>query len=119
MDAFDPAMPGFDKLRYNVVGITSQADVSCSIEVLSNEGDDSARTATLDWILTLEHKDGNAGSTRRQKRVTCRFKKTGKKWRIVSFDPWTCSSRRRSRTLTVFALPVPRRRPRLSVRSLA
>lgn len=87
LDAFDPSMPGFDKLRYNVVGITSQADVSCSIEVLSNEGDDSARTATLDWILTLEHKDGNAGSTRRQKRVTCRFKKTGKKWRIVSFDP--------------------------------
>jgi hypothetical protein len=87
LDAFDPAMPGFDQLRYNVVGLTSQADVSCNIEVLSNEGDDAARSLTLDWILTIEKKDNSPGSTQRQKSVRCQLKKTGKKWRIVSFDP--------------------------------
>jgi hypothetical protein len=87
LDAFDPAMPEFDKLRYNVVGLTSQGDVSCSIEIVSNEGDDSARTLTLDWILTIEQKDNSAGSTRRQKTVKCQLRKTGKNWRIVSFEP--------------------------------
>jgi len=87
LDAFDPAMPGYDKLRYNVVGLTSQADVSCNIEVVSNEGDDTARSLTQDWILTVEQKDNNGGSTRRQKTVKCELKKTGKKWRIVAFDP--------------------------------
>lgn len=87
LDAFDPAMPGFDKLRYNVVGLTSGSDVSCNIEISRNEGDDTERTLTLDWILTIEHKDNNPGFTQRQRNVKCLLKKTGKKWRIVSFDP--------------------------------
>jgi hypothetical protein len=77
LEAFDPSMPDFEKLRYEVVGLTGQADLSCSIEVLGNEGDDAVRTLTLDWILRID----------RQKTVKCRVKKNGKKWRIVSFDP--------------------------------
>jgi hypothetical protein len=84
---FDPAMPGFDKLKYNVVGLTSQGDVSCSIEVQGNDGDDSERTLTLDWILEFENKDKTPGATHRQKTVKCQLKRTGKKWRIVTFEP--------------------------------
>jgi len=87
LEAFDPAMPDFDKLRYAIIGLASQADLSCSIEVLSNEGDDDARTLTLDWILRIDHKDNIPGAERRQKTVKCRVKRNGKKWRIVSFDP--------------------------------
>jgi hypothetical protein len=87
LDYFDRAMPDFDKLRYNVVSLLSQAEVSCSIEVTGNEGDDVERTLTLDWILETEHKDKIPGSTRRQKTVKVRLKKTAKKWRIVTFEP--------------------------------
>jgi len=87
LDAFDPAMPEFAKLRYSVIGLISQAELSCSIEILSNEGDDGVRKLTLDWILRIDHKDDNPGSTRRQKTVKCEIRKNGKKWRIVSFDP--------------------------------
>jgi hypothetical protein len=87
LDYFDRSMPDFDKLRYNVTGLTSQAEISCSIEVTGNEGDDAERTLTLDWILEMEHKDNSPGAIRRQKTVKCRLKKTGTKWRIVSFDP--------------------------------
>ena len=87
LEAFDPSMPEFEKLRNEVAGLTSQADLSCSIEELSNEGDDAVRTLTLDWILRIDPKDNNPGSTRRQKTVKCRIGKNGKKWRIVSFDP--------------------------------
>ncbi len=87
LDFFDRSMPGFDKLRFNVEGLLSQADVGCSIEITSNEGDDAARAVTLDWILTFEKIDAVPGTTRRQKTVHCRVKKMGKKWRIVSFDP--------------------------------
>ena len=87
LDAFDKAMPDFDKLRDNVVGLTSQADVGCNIEVTSSDGDDTERTMTLDWILTFESKGASLGTTRRQKTVKCRLKKTGKKWRIVAFEP--------------------------------
>jgi hypothetical protein len=87
LDAFDPAMPGFGKLRDHVAGLTGGFDVGCNIEIARNEGDAAERTLTLDWILTMEHKDNSPGAAQRQKTVKCRLKKTGKKWRIVSFDP--------------------------------
>lgn len=87
LDAFDKAMPGYNKLRENIVGLTSQADVGCNIQITSNEGDDSERSLTLDWILTYERKQDSPGDTRREKIVKCRLKKEGKKWRIVAFEP--------------------------------
>ncbi|HUK16877.1 MAG TPA: hypothetical protein VLW65_10705 [Bryobacteraceae bacterium] len=87
LDAFDPAMPGYDKLRDSILALTSAAKLSCSIDVKSNEGDDAARSLELDWILRIDHKDGSTGSTRRQQTVKCRLKKSGKKWRIVALEP--------------------------------
>jgi len=87
LDSFDRGMPDFDKLRFNVAGLMGQSDVSCNVEIASNEGDDSERTLTLDWILTIEPKQDSPGATEREKTVKCRLKKTGKKWRIVWFEP--------------------------------
>lgn len=87
LEAFDPAMPDFAKLRTAVEGLVSQAQVSCSIEVVSNQGDDAARTLELDWILRIDRGADSAGSTHRQKTVKCQLRKVGKKWRIVSFEP--------------------------------
>jgi len=87
LDAFDKSMPGRDKLRENIIGLTSQADIGCNIQITSNEGDDTERTLTIDWILTYERKQDSPGQSRRQKTVNCRLKKMGKKWRIVSFEP--------------------------------
>ena len=87
LEPFDRAMPDFEKLRTAIVGLTGQADVSCSFEVVHSEGDDESRTLTLDWILRIDGKGGNTGSTRRQQTVTCTIIKRAKKWRIVSFSP--------------------------------
>jgi hypothetical protein len=61
--------------------------VGCNIQITGNEGDDSERRLTLDWILTFERKQDSPGDTRREKIVKCRLKKEGKKWRIVAFEP--------------------------------
>ena len=87
LDSFDRAMPDYDKLRFNVAGLVEQADVSCNVEIRGNEGDDSERTLTLDWILTIEPKQDSPGATEREKTVKCRLKKAGKKWKVVSFEP--------------------------------
>ena len=87
LDAFDKSMPGRDKLREGVIGLTSQADIGCNIQITSNEGDDSERNLTIDWILTFDRTEDSPGENRRQKTVKCRLKKMGRKWRIVSFEP--------------------------------
>lgn len=85
--SFDPSMPDYNRLRSDVVGLLSQGDVGCNIEVTSNDGDDSERTLSLDWILTLEPSEVNPGAKHWEKKAKCRIRKTGKKWKIVSFEP--------------------------------
>ena len=94
MEAFDPAMPGYEKLKDAVTALTSATEIECSIEVTSNQGDDAARALELDWILRIDRHGGGAGSVHRQETVKCSLRKTGKKWRIVACEP-----------LDFFALP--------------
>jgi hypothetical protein len=95
LDFFDPSMADFDKLRDNVGSLVSQADVSCNIEITRNDGDDTERTLTLDWILSIEPKQDSPGAKRWEKTANCRLKKAGKKWKIVAFEP-----------VSLFAAPV-------------
>ena len=87
LDAFDHSMPGYDRLRDEIAGLVSAYDVSCNIEITSNDGDDSDRTLALDWILSAEPKEISPGSKHWEKKVKCRLRKTGKRWKIVSFEP--------------------------------
>lgn len=88
---FDPAMPGYEKFRANVLGLVGQADLGCSIEVTGNEGDEVSRAVELDWVLRIDqktaHPDDPHATARRQMTVKCRVKKSGKNWRVVSFEP--------------------------------
>jgi hypothetical protein len=85
--AFDPAMPELEDFRVKVTALLGVADVQSSIELVSNEGDDSARTVETDWLLRITGRDETSGATRRQEQVKCGFKKQGKRWRIVSLTP--------------------------------
>jgi hypothetical protein len=87
LEAFDPAMPGYEKLSNAVTALVGAAEIECSIEVTSNEGDDVTRALELDWILRIDRRDHGAGSVHRQQTVKCSLRKTGKNWRIVALEP--------------------------------
>ena len=85
--AFDPFMPGYQNLRTSVTALLRNAEVQSAIELSSDEGDAADRTVELDWLLKIRPEGDATASTRREQRVKCRLRKTGKKWRIVSFEP--------------------------------
>jgi hypothetical protein len=85
--AFDPAMPGYDKLRADVAALLAVAEAQSSIELVSDEGDGQRRIMELDWLLKIKPDNDATSSTRRQQRVKCRMEKAGKKWRIAAFEP--------------------------------
>ena len=85
LQAFNPAMPGFEDLRQNVTALLLAYDVHSSIELVDESGDSTAQTVQLDWFLELVDKQ-NAGVTRRREQVRCQLVKN-KKWRITSFQP--------------------------------
>ena|ERR1035438_2634056 len=91
-------MPGYERLSEDVTALIGEATpspssasqrggVSCSIELVSDQGDDQTRALEVDWILDIREVQGSIGSTRREEHVKIRAAKTGKKWRIVAFEP--------------------------------
>jgi hypothetical protein len=93
MDAFDPAMSGYAKLRENVLGLEQGGDVESSVDLVKNEGDDRRRTVQVDWSLNLISRDTTVSAMRRHESVTCTVEKQGKNWRITALEPRTLFAR--------------------------
>ena len=87
VEAVDPDMPHFQDFRRDVVALTDLADLTNSIEVLSDTGDDTHRAEELDWFLEIVGKSDSHTVERRRDVVKFRLERKGKKWRIVSIDP--------------------------------
>jgi Fe-S-cluster formation regulator IscX/YfhJ len=90
VEAVDPAMPNFQDFRRDVVALTDLADLTNSIEVLSDTGDDTHRAEELDWFLEIVGKSDSHTVEHRREVVKFRLERKGgkgKKWKIVSIDP--------------------------------
>jgi hypothetical protein len=87
LEAFDPAMQGFDRLRADVQALAAQFEPRSSVELESNEGDDNSRRIVADWTLVLVHRQNGISATRRKQRVTCTVERRSRRWRIVAFEP--------------------------------
>jgi hypothetical protein len=87
VEAVDPGMPHFEDFRRDVVALTDLADLTNSIEVLSDTGDDTHRAEELDWYLEIVGKSNSHPVEQRREVVKFRLERKGKKWKIVSIDP--------------------------------
>ena len=87
MDAFDKAMPDYDKLKTNISALVNQAEISSSVEPLKDEGDDNKRTVELDWYLEIRSLLPDGPIVRRREVVRCELRKDKKRWKIVSLKP--------------------------------
>jgi hypothetical protein len=87
IEAVDPGMPNFQDFRRDVVALADLADVTNSIEVLSDSGDDTHRAEELDWFLEIVGKSEPHPLERRREVVKFRLERKGKKWKIVSIEP--------------------------------
>jgi len=87
LNAFDPAMPGYEGLRAGVTALLREAQVQSSIELVEEQGDDASRAVELDWLVHVVNRQDGAVAERRQERVKCRVEKSGRKWRVASLEP--------------------------------
>jgi hypothetical protein len=87
MDAFDKDMPDYGNLKTGVTALVRQADVTSSIEPLSDEGDDTKRTVELDWYLEIRSLLPDGPLVRRREVVHCELRKEKKHWKIVALKP--------------------------------
>jgi hypothetical protein len=87
MDAFDKDMPDYGNLKTGVTALVRQADVTSTIEPLTDEGDDTKRTVELDWYLEIRSLLPDGPLVRRREVVHCELRKEKKHWKIVALKP--------------------------------
>jgi hypothetical protein len=88
-DAVDHEMPHYQDFEANLTALAAQAELTNSIEVLSEQGDDDHRIEQLDWFMQIVGKADTVAVERRRQVLTFRLERRGKKkkWKIVSIDP--------------------------------
>ena len=83
----DRGMKDYQKLAAYVGALTAQADVSCSVEFLKDEGDEAQRSVMVDWFLQITTRQESAPLERRRENVTCQLVRNKKLWTVMSLDP--------------------------------
>jgi hypothetical protein len=85
MDAFDKSIPNYQTISNNVFAIVNQADVSCNIDPIEQDGN----VISVDWFLKLNSKADEGPTERRQMTVKLTIVKIGKHYKITKLDPVT------------------------------
>ncbi len=87
MDQFERAMKGYEPLKAAVTALWNRYRIEPSLDLKSNEGDDTHRTLQVDWVLMLQNPQDTVDAVRREQSAACHIEKQGKAWKIVSFTP--------------------------------
>ena len=80
---FDPKMPGYEMLHYEIEGLVSRDAVISTIEIVTDKvGNDNLRhEIALDWVLMVDT------DNQRRKQINVTIERQGKKWKITALDP--------------------------------
>ena len=88
LDKFDRNLPEYAMLRTEVEGLLAAYDVSSTIEVVSDQGDNQKRSLELDWLLlTSEKAATNGDNATRRRIVKCQIERRGRQWKITALEP--------------------------------
>jgi hypothetical protein len=92
LDIFDSQMKGYGEIEQNIESLTNQADISCAIEVLTDQEKDGVHRLDVDWFLQLKSQTDDALLERRRERVRLEMRQIKGRWKIVSLSPLTILS---------------------------
>jgi hypothetical protein len=79
--------PEYEKLKADIPALLSQAELTSSVSLLKDEGDDSKRVVDLDWFLEIRGKTADGPIVRRREVIHCTLEKHAKTWRVMSMKP--------------------------------
>jgi len=97
LDHVDRATPDYSQLEQYIDALTDEDDVSCSIDILKQEGDDQKQTLQLDWVMQIHPRTPLGQVETRRRTVKLRLERKKKRWKIVAIEP-----------ITLFAPPLVR-----------
>jgi hypothetical protein len=87
MSQFDDSKPDYAPLKQALLALWTRYEITVSLDLLSNEGDDAHRTLVIDWTLNLHNPNDDVDSTQREQTITAKVNLENGKWKIVSLTP--------------------------------
>ena len=87
MSGISKDMPDYDTLKNNVTALVNNAEISSSVEVLTEEAQGDAYKVDLDWVLEIRSLQQDGPLVRRREVVHCQLTKEKKRWKIVALKP--------------------------------
>jgi len=87
LEYFDSQMKGYPELQQKVEALAEQADVSCAIEVVTDEDTGGVHKLDLDWYMQLTPESGVGPLERRRERIQVEMKLIKKTWKVTSMSP--------------------------------
>jgi hypothetical protein len=83
---FDSKMPGYQQLVQDITALTLLGPIESSVELITNDGDDHARSVEVEWTLHVLNRDTSIGQLHRDQRLKLHLEWQGKHWRVTSID---------------------------------
>ena len=87
LDYFDSQMKGYAEIERNIEALTAQADISCSIDIVTDVESNGVHKLDLDWYLQLKSQSDEAQLERRRERVQVQMRLMKGVWKITSLAP--------------------------------
>jgi len=87
LKALDRDMPEYRQIENALTALASDTVISCSADLITNSGSDTAQQADFDWYMVLRSQQDQNLIERRRTKVTIKIEKRGKKWLVTAFSP--------------------------------
>jgi hypothetical protein len=89
LDLFDSKMKSYPEVEQKLEALTAQADISCAIDVVTDEEADGVHKLDLDWFMQLKSQIDDSQLERRRERVQVEMRQIKGVWKITSISPVT------------------------------
>lgn len=87
LDYFDNHMKGYDAIERNIGALTEQAEVSCSIDIITDEVSGEIHKLDVDWFLQLKSQTDASLLELRRERVQVEMRQVKGRWKITALSP--------------------------------
>ena len=87
LEYFDSHMKDYGAVEEKLEALTAQADISCAIDVVTDEESEGVHKLDLDWFMQLKSQIDDSQLERRRERVQVEMRQFKGVWKIVSLSP--------------------------------
>jgi hypothetical protein len=84
---FDSQMKDYSTIDADIDALTAQTDISCAIDIVTDEESNGVHKLDLDWYMQLKSQGDDPQLERRRERVQVEMRQMKGRWKITSMSP--------------------------------